>query len=156
MKNNIPIEQSGAVVLMAAVKKIYPSARIVKCDVTDKNRFSYDFEVKSLLNNHDLEQVEQIMKEMIQRDLSIEQFAILPEEARLIFHHEPYRLKELHELSSENPMVCLLDGEVDLAGKPCLDHVGEIHKISIDKNQSLDPISMHDLYYRQRIYGNIA
>ena len=96
------------------------------------------------------------MKEMIKRDLSIEQFPILPEEARLIFHHEPYRLKKLHELSQENPMVCMLDGEVDLAGKACVDHVGEIQNISIDKNPSLDPISMNDLYYGQRIYGNIA
>ena len=156
MKNNLPIEQSGAVVLMAAVKKIYPSARIVKCDVDRKNKFSYDFEVKSLLNNHDLELVEKIMQEMIQRDLAIKQFPILHEEARLIFHHEPYRLKELYAFPDEKPVVSLLDGEVDLAQKACVEHVGEISNIAIDKNNSLDPISMHDVYYHQRIYGYIS
>ncbi|UYP46663.1 hypothetical protein NEF87_002948 [Candidatus Lokiarchaeum ossiferum] len=156
MKNNLPIEQSGAVLLMAAVKKIYPSARIVKCDVDRKNKFSYDFEVKSLLNNHDLEIVEEIMQEMIRRDLRIKQFPILHEEARLIFHQEPYRLKEIYASPYKKPIVSLLDGEVDLAQKPCIDKVGEISSVSIDKNQSLDPISMHDNYYHQRIYGLIS
>ena len=77
-------------VLAAAVKELYPKARLAIGPAIEEG-FYYDFDVKETFRPEDLAKIEKKMAEIIKRNEKFERGEISKNEALKLFREEPYK-----------------------------------------------------------------
>jgi threonyl-tRNA synthetase len=85
------VRHSAAHIMAQAVMEQFPGARIAIGPAIEEG-FYYDFDLPRTLTPEDLEKIEQRMREIIQADYPFTRRALSADEARAIFHDQPYRL----------------------------------------------------------------
>jgi len=146
------MRHSLAHVMAEAVLKLFPDARL-GIGPWIENGFYYDFELPRSLTPDDLETIEALMRERIAAASRFERTAISLDEARRIFHDQPFKL-ELIEGFKDQELSTYQHAEfIDLCRGP---HVADTSKIGAFKL-----LSVAGAYWRgdehrpmlQRIYG---
>jgi threonyl-tRNA synthetase len=88
------VRHSTAHVMAAAVKELFPEARITIGPAIE-NGFYYDFDVAVPFTPEDLDRIEKRMAEIAKADLPFERIEASREEARALFPGEPYKAELL-------------------------------------------------------------
>ncbi len=146
-------------ILAMAVQSIYKDAKLAIGPAIE-NGFYYDFDLGTTISEDDLEKIENIMKELIKKDLKFIQKKMNVEEAKEFFSKkgEIYKVELINELAEkgENEVSIYQTADwVDLCIGP---HVNATSEINID-GFKLDRVS--GAYWRgdeknkmlQRVYG---
>jgi threonyl-tRNA synthetase len=96
--------------------------------------FYYDFKLPRSLSEDELEHIENIMRQLIKQDLSLERFDLEGDEAvrHLREINEPFKV-ELAEELEEKPSFYRQEGFEDLCKGPHLESTGEIEAVSLTK-----------------------
>ncbi len=93
----LPLRHSTAHVMAQAVGDLFPGARFgIGPAITDG--FYYDFDLSRSLTPEDLEAIEQRMREIIRADRPFVRREVTPDEARALFHDQPYKLELIEDL----------------------------------------------------------
>jgi len=161
------VRHSAAHIMAQAVMEQFPGARIAIGPAIEEG-FYYDFDLPRTLTPEDLEKIEQRMREIIQADYPFTRRALSADEARAIFHDQPYKLELIDGLEKGgtdedgNPLdaapeisVYQQDGFTDLCRGPHVERTGQINPAAIKL------MSVAGAYWRgdeknpmlQRIYG---
>jgi len=116
--------------------------------------FYYDFDLPRSLSEGELDHIENIMRQIIQRDLPLERYYLDRKEAieHLKEMDEPYKI-ELAEDLEEQPSFYRQNGFEDLCGGPHLLSTGDIGAISLTKLSGSFWKGNEDNPQMQRIYG---
>ncbi len=93
------IRHSLAHIMAQAVMEQFPGARIAIGPPVDDG-FYYDFELPRPITEADLEKIEDRMREIIAEGHTFERRVITPEEARALFHDQPYKLELIEDILS--------------------------------------------------------
>lgn len=91
------LRHSAAHLLAHAVKELYPTTKLTIGPVTAEG-FFYDFLPTTNFKEEDLAIIEAKMHEIADRNLPIEQKTISKEEARKLFHDNPFKLELINEI----------------------------------------------------------
>ena len=161
------IRHSAAHVMAQAVLEMFPEARIA-IGPPIENGFYYDFDLPRNLTPEDLEAIEKRMRRIIAGNFDFVRKVVSAEEARRIFHDQPYKLELIDGLEQggqdeygnplrEKPEISIYQDDtfVDLCRGP---HVASTREIKPD---ALKLMSVAGAYWRgdehnkmlQRIYG---
>ncbi|HEY8284372.1 MAG TPA: threonine--tRNA ligase, partial [Chloroflexota bacterium] len=146
------MRHSLAHVMAEAVLKLFPDARL-GIGPWIENGFYYDFELPRTLTPDDLEKVEALMRERIAAASPFERSAVSLDEARRIFHDQPFKLELIEGFKDQKLSTYQHAQFVDLCRGP---HVADTGKIGAFKL-----LSVAGAYWRgdehrpmlQRIYG---
>ncbi|HVA92874.1 MAG TPA: threonine--tRNA ligase [Chloroflexota bacterium] len=146
------MRHSLAHVMAEAVLKLFPDARL-GIGPWIEHGFYYDFELPRSLTPDDLEKVEALMRERIAAASPFERTAISLDEARRIFHDQPFKLELIEGFKDQALSTFQHAAFVDLCRGP---HVADTGKIGAFKL-----LSVAGAYWRgdehrpmlQRIYG---
>lgn len=145
-------QQLGALVVMAAVKDLYPEAILVRGSA-ENEQFYYEFGFKNPINSHDLQQIHQKVQNILKDHFIVKQYRVRREEAYMLFHNEPEKILELAEQDSPAPMICQIDDWFDLCENPLIVGESSLDDISISFKELPAQISGDFPWIRQRIYG---
>jgi len=126
------LRHSTAHVLAQAVQELYPGVHLGIGPATEDG-FYYDFEYEGTFGPEDLEAIEQRMKEIVKRDLAIDQVYFDKDEALGAFDEMGEQLKkELIEAKAEPPVSCYRQGGwMDFCRGPHLRSTGQIPQIKL-------------------------
>ncbi len=91
------LRHSAAHVMAQAVLEMFPEGKIA-IGPPIEHGFYYDFDLPRPLTNEDLAQIEARMREIIASDHPFVRRAITPEEARALFHDQPYKLELIDDI----------------------------------------------------------
>jgi threonyl-tRNA synthetase len=86
------LRHSTAHVMAQAVLEMFPQAKIA-IGPPIENGFYYDFDLPRPLTNEDLDQIAARMRKIIGSNRPFEQRTVSTEEARALFHDQPYKLE---------------------------------------------------------------
>jgi len=111
------LRHSTAHVMAAAVKELYPEARLA-IGPPIENGFYYDFDVAKPFSPEDLARIEARMAEIVRADLPFVREELPREEARALFAGEPYKLELLEQIPDGTVSVYRLGSFVDLCRGP--------------------------------------
>ncbi|HEX9804916.1 MAG TPA: threonine--tRNA ligase, partial [Candidatus Dojkabacteria bacterium] len=139
-----------------AVNELWPGKVFRALAHLSEEGFSTDAEWKTQFSEEDFEKIEQKMREIINKNLSLERKEISGNEAREIFKDNPYKLEWIKEFEEQGlPITVYYTGDefVDLCKGPHLDSTGDVKAFKLlstsgaywkadEKNQML-----------QRVYG---
>ena len=161
------IRHSTAHVMAQAVLEKFPTAKIAIGPAIEEG-FYYDFDLPRPLTPEDLEAIEKRMREIIHASHRFQYEEVSAEQARQIFHDQPYKLELIDGLENgaldehgnplyEKPVISLYhhDRFTDLCRGP---HVADTSEINAD---AVKLMSVAGAYWRgneknamlQRIYG---
>ena len=161
------IRHSTAHVMAQAVLEKFPDAKIAIGPAIDDG-FYYDFDLPRPLTPEDLEEIENRMRKIVKGNFAFERKVVTAEEARQLFHDQPYKLELIDGLESGgmdehgNPLeekpefsIYTHDTFIDLCRGP---HVVTTKEIN---SKAIKLISVAGAYWRgdekrpmlQRIYG---
>jgi threonyl-tRNA synthetase len=145
---------STAHVMAAAVKKLFPEAKVAIGPAIDDG-FYYDFDVEKPFTEEDFEKIEQEMKAIIQQNASFRREVISRQDAISLFSqdNEPYKVELANEIEDATISLYKLGDFVDLCRGPHIPEAGRIKAFKLlssagaywhgdEKNRML-----------QRIYG---
>ncbi len=163
------VRHSTAHIMAEAVLEKFPTAKIAIGPAIEDG-FYYDFDLPRPLTPEDLENIEKRMREIIKSDARFERKVVSADEARKVFHDQPYKIELIDGLES---------GDLDDDGNP----VAEKAEIStytqgiftdlcrgphVDSTAQIDPnaiklLNVAGAYWRgdekrpmlQRIYGTV-
>lgn len=149
------LRHSTAHVMAQAVKELYRDVKLGIGPAIEEG-FYYDFDVKNhTFSPDDLSKIEEKMKEIIARDLSIKREVLTKEEARKLFESsgEKYKVEIIDEIPEETVTIYRQDNFFDLCRGPHLPSTGRIKTFKL--------LSTAGAYWRgdehrpmlQRIYG---
>ena len=112
---------TGAHILAQAVLRLYPAAKFAIGPAID-NGFYYDFDIQPAFTSEDLPAIEAEMKKIVSENLPISRQLISPEDARMLFKHQPYKLELLQKHADAGQQISIYrQGEfVDLCAGPHL------------------------------------
>ena len=119
------VRHSTAHVMAAAVKELFPEARITIGPSID-NGFYYDFDVETPFTPEDLERIESKMAEIVRQDLPFEREVIPRADAPSRFPGEPYKEELLSDIPEETVSLYRLGGFLDLCRGPHVPSSGKI------------------------------
>lgn len=130
MENNLDkIRHSLAHLLAMAIKAKFPQAKLAIGPVIE-NGFYYDFDFSggAVPSEADLAELEKAMKKLAKQNLSFEQQAISPEDARILFASEPYKLELIEDLvKAGEKLTTYTSGDfTDLCAGPHVANTSEI------------------------------
>ena len=161
------VRHSTAHIMAQAVLEKFPDARIAIGPAIDEG-FYYDFDLPRTLTPEDLDEIEKRMREIIKEKHTFEKRVLSAEEARQIFHDQPYKLELIEGLEQggtdeygnpleEKPEISIYtqDSFTDLCRGPHVENTGEINPAAIKL------MNISGAYWRgdehrpmlQRIYG---
>jgi threonyl-tRNA synthetase len=161
------IRHSAAHVMAQAVMEMFPQAKIA-IGPPIEDGFYYDFDLPRSLTPEDLEVIEKRMSEIISGVHSFEKKVISADEAREIFHDQPYKLEliegleqggfdEYGEPLAEKPEISIYqqDAFIDLCRGP------HVHDTGVINPAAVKLMNVAGAYWRgdekkpmlQRIYG---
>ena len=150
------LRHSCAHILAAAVKELYPSAKLgIGPAIADG--FYYDFGRKKPFSRDELAGIEKRMRKLIEKDYKFEKEVKTLPEARKIFKKldEPFKLELLQDIPKEDEVSVFRSGKfVDLCRGPHVSSTGEVKFFKL--------LSVAGAYWRgnennpmlQRIYGS--
>ena len=140
-------------ILAAAVKKLYPDAKIGIGPAID-NGFYYDFKNISI-SEDDFEKLEGEMKKIIEEDLEFEKEIIQKNQAKDLFKDDPYKLELIEDLEDQDISVYKTGDFVDLCKGPHVDSTGDLdpEAFKIDRTSGAYFKGSEDRDMMQRIYG---
>ena len=140
-------------ILAAAVKKLYPDAKIGIGPAID-NGFYYDFKNISI-SEDDFEKLEGEMKKIIEEDLEFEKEIIQKNQAKDLFKDDPYKLELIEDLENQDISVYKTGDFVDLCKGPHVDSTGDLdpEAFKIDRTSGAYFKGSEDRDMMQRIYG---
>ncbi len=130
MENNLDkIRHSLAHLLAMAIKAKFPQAKLAIGPVIE-NGFYYDFDFSggAVPSEADFAELEKAMKKLSKQNLSFEQQAISPEDARILFASEPYKLELIEDLvKAGEKLTTYTSGDfTDLCAGPHVANTSEI------------------------------
>ena len=148
------LRHSCAHILAAAVKELYPSAKLgIGPAIADG--FYYDFERDKPFSPEDLIKIEKRMQQIIEKDYKFEKEVLSKPQARKLFKKlkEPFKLELLQDIAERQVSVYRSGKFTDLCRGPHLTSAGEIKFFKL--------LSVAGAYWRanennpmlQRIYG---
>lgn len=161
------IRHSTAHVMAQAVLEKFPDAKIAIGPAIDDG-FYYDFDLPRPLTPEDLEEIENRMRKIVKGNFAFERKVVTAEEARQLFHDQPYKLELIDGLESGgmdehgNPLeekpefsIYTHDTFIDLCRGPHVVSTKEINP------KAIKLVSVAGAYWRgdekrpmlQRIYG---
>jgi len=119
------VRHSTAHVMAAAVKELFPEARIT-IGPSIENGFYYDFDVETPFTPEDLERIERRMGEIVEQDIPFEREEVSRDEARTRFPGEPYKEELLDDIPEETVSLYRLGGFLDLCRGPHVPSSGKV------------------------------
>ncbi|MEJ5240522.1 MAG: threonine--tRNA ligase [Anaerolineales bacterium] len=161
------IRHSTAHVMAQAVLEMFPEGKIAIGPAIE-NGFYYDFDLPRTLTPEDLEKIEARMKEILRGNHPFIRKVVTADEARQIFHDQPYKLELIEALEhgeldehgqplAEKPEISIYqhDTFVDLCRGPHVENTSQINP------EAIKLLSVAGAYWRgdeknkmlQRIYG---
>lgn len=111
------VRHSTAHVMAAAVKELFPGARITIGPAIE-NGFYYDFDVEWPFTAEDLAAIENKMAEIVGKDIPFVREEVSKAEARARFPGEPYKEELLDDIPEEKVSLYRLGGFLDLCRGP--------------------------------------
>jgi len=147
------LRHSAAHVMAGAVVKAFPEAKPTLGPPTEDG-FYYDFDVPTPFTPEDVQQIESLMREMIEQDLPFTVEEVTREKAREAVGDNPYKMEMLEEISEGEPITFVRhDDFQDLCRGGHVDSTGRIKAFKL--------LSTAGAYWRgdernpmlQRIYG---
>ena len=163
------IRHSTAHIMAQAVLEQFPDGKVAIGPAIDDG-FYYDFDLPRPLTPEDLEKIERRMRSIIQSRVRFERRVVSAEEARQIFHDQPYKLELIAGLEegkldedgnpvTEKPEISIYahEGFVDLCRGPHVEVSSQINPAAVKL------LSVAGAYWRgderrpmlQRIYGTV-
>jgi len=100
------IRHSLAHVMAAAVKKLHPDVKFAGGPAIE-NGFYYDFDTEYRFSESDFEQIEKEMRALIKSDGRFERREISIDEAKEIFHDQPYKMEWLNEYDANGEVLSI-------------------------------------------------
>lgn len=147
------IRHSTAHLLAQAIKRLYPDAQFGVGPVIE-NGFYYDIDIAHSFAPSDLQQIEKMMKQIVQENIQIQRKEVTRAEAQQLFAHDALKLELLQDIP-EHEVVTVYEQEdfYDLCRGP--------HVPSTGKLQHFKLMNVSGAYWRgdsnnqmlQRIYG---
>ena len=147
------LRHSAAHIMASAVCKLYPDTKFgIGPVITDG--FYYDFVLDKRLSETDLEEIEKIMQQEIDQNLSFEKQIITRSEALDLFSEQPFKLEIIEEIDkNEDISIYEHGGFQDLCAGPHVDSSKDVKAFKL--------LSVAGAYWRgdekrpmmQRIYG---
>jgi len=119
------IRHSLAHILASAVLELYPKTKLGMGPAIE-NGFYYDFLLQKPLEEKNLEEIEEKMKELISQKLKFEKQNITKRRAKKLFAIQPYKLELIKELPGENVSIFTTGEFVDLCKGPHVKSTKEI------------------------------
>jgi len=146
------LRHSCAHLLAAAVKKLFPNAKLGMGPAIE-NGFYYDFELPRPLVPEDLPVLEKIMRDLSEKNIPFEKESYSLQEAKKKLKNEPYKLELLEEMQNDKISFYKTGDFFDLCRGPHIKTTGEIKHFKL--------LSIAGAYWRgdssrpmlQRIYG---
>ncbi|SFG80441.1 threonyl-tRNA synthetase [Halopelagius inordinatus] len=125
------LRHSAAHVFAQALQRLYPEAKLAIGPPTDEG-FYYDVTGVDL-DQEDLEEIEDEMRDIVEEDLDIERERLSREEAVEKYEDNPYKLDILeNEAADEDPVSFFVQGEFeDLCAGPHVESTGEIGAVEL-------------------------
>lgn len=150
-------KHSAAHVTAAAVKSLYPEAKIGIGPVT-KDGFFYDFETNQKISSDDFQRIEEKINEIIQSDIKFERLEMPKLQAvnTLLHRGEIYKMEMTQNLNDENVSFYKLgDLFLDLCRGPHVRSTSELTIIKLDRVEETHWNNDESRPVMYRIYGNI-
>ena len=120
------IRHSAAHVMAEAVLSLFPDAQFAVGPSTSEG-FYYDFEVGRSFTPEDLQQIEDLMRETIKKDLTFEYSEITRSEAIACFSEQKFKLEIIDSISEEQTISIYTHGDfVDLCRGPHVESSSDI------------------------------
>jgi len=119
------VRHSTAHVMAAAVKELFPDARIT-IGPSIENGFYYDFDVATPFTPEDLERIERKMGEIVEEDIPFVREEVSRDEARSRFPGEPYKGELLDDIPEETVSLYRLGDFLDLCRGPHVPSSGKV------------------------------
>jgi threonyl-tRNA synthetase len=119
------MRHSTAHVMAAAVKELFPDARITIGPAIE-NGFYYDFDVEKPFTPEDIERIEEKMGEIVRADYPFLREEMTKEEARERFPGEPYKGEMLDEIPESTVSLYRMGNFLDLCRGPHLPSSGKV------------------------------
>lgn len=124
------LRHSAAHVLAQAVLRLFPDAELAIGPPTDEG-FYYDFGGLDV-EEADLADVEDEMRDIVAEDYDIVREEVSPEEARERLADQPYKLELLDDIPDDEPVTFYRQGEFgDLCAGPHVDSTGRVGALSL-------------------------
>ncbi|PMP68935.1 MAG: threonine--tRNA ligase [Thermodesulfobacterium geofontis] len=126
------LRHTASHVLAQAVKELFPEAKLGIGPPTEEG-FYYDIYYKKPFDEEDLKKIEEKVKEIIKKNLSLERREISKEEARRLFERlkEDFKLELIEELPNSKVSIYSQENFVDLCKGPHLLSTGEIKAVKL-------------------------
>lgn len=147
------IRHSASHVMADVVTKIHPAAKLAIGPPTEEG-FYYDFLVEEPFTEAEIEEIEELMRDVIARDLPFEQQEYSRDKALEMNSDEPLKLEIIQEIEKDERITTYRHGDFeDLCAGPHVASTGEIPAFKL--------LSIAGAYWRgdenrqmlQRIYG---
>src|SRR5512142_1067731 len=119
------VRHSTAHVMAAAVKQLFPEARITIGPAIE-NGFYYDFDVETPFTPEDLARIEERMAEIVKADHPFLRQDLPKEKARAFFPDEPFKGELLNDIPEEAVSLYEVGGFLDLCRGPHVPSSGRI------------------------------
>jgi len=119
------LRHSTAHVMAAAVKQLFPSARITIGPAIE-NGFYYDFDVESPFTPEDLARIEERMREIVKTDVPFVREEVTKAKARSLFPGEPYKEELLADIPDETVSLYRTGEFLDLCRGPHVPNAGKV------------------------------
>ncbi|MCX7846189.1 MAG: threonine--tRNA ligase [Dictyoglomaceae bacterium] len=142
-------------IMANAVKELFPDVKL-GIGPAIEDGFYYDFYKKEPFTQEDLKKIEEKMKEIIEKDLSLERFELSKDEAKKLLKDlgEDFKIELLEEIPEKEPITFYKQGDfIDLCKGPHLPSTGRVKYFKL--------LNLSGAYWRgdeknpmfQRIYG---
>lgn len=147
------IRHSTAHLLAQAIKRLYPDAQFGVGPVIE-NGFYYDIDIAHSLAPSDLQQIEKMMKQIVQENIQIQRKEVTRSEAQQLFAQDALKLELLEDIPEYEVVTVYEQGEFyDLCRGPHVPSTGKIQHFKL--------MHVSGAYWRgdsnnqmlQRIYG---
>ncbi|MGE7915864.1 threonine--tRNA ligase [Lysinibacillus xylanilyticus] len=147
------IRHSTAHLLAQAIKRLYPDAQFGVGPVIE-NGFYYDIDIAHSLAPSDLQQIEKMMKQIVQENIQIQRKEVTRAEAQQLFAQDALKLELLEDIPEHEVVTVYEQGEFyDLCRGPHVPSTGKIQHFKL--------MHVSGAYWRgdsnnqmlQRIYG---
>src|SRR5512140_2018061 len=86
------IRHSSAHIMAQAVLEKFPTAKIAIGPAIEDGYY-YDFDLPRPLTPEDLESIEKRMREIIKSNAKFERRVVSAEDAKIVFHDQPYKIE---------------------------------------------------------------
>jgi threonyl-tRNA synthetase len=147
------MRHSAAHIMAEAVIEMFPDARIGIGPPIDTG-FYYDFELPRTLSTEDLPEIEERMRKRIASDAAFQPSTITKDEARKLFHDQPYKLELIDEIPDDEEIGLYQQGEFkDLCHGPHVTSCGQVPEFKLMSVAGAYWRGSEDRPMLQRIYG---